>query len=64
MKIIVDASRCELHGECLVAAPEVFDIEDGHDIVTLLIAEPAESARPAVEEAALVCPVRAIRIED
>ncbi|MCX2930115.1 ferredoxin [Mycobacterium sp. CVI_P3] len=64
MKVIVDAQRCELHGECMVAAPEVFDIEDDADMVTVLNPEPDENMRAAVEEAALMCPVAAIRIED
>jgi ferredoxin len=64
MKVVVDAQRCELHGECMVAAPEVFDIEDDADVVTVINPEPGEGMRAAVEEAALMCPLAAIRIED
>jgi ferredoxin len=64
VKVIVDNDRCELHGECTVAAPDVFAIEDDKDWVTVLDAEPGEHLRSAVEEAALMCPVAAIRIED
>lgn len=64
MKVIVDSGRCELHGECVMAAPEVFAIEDDDDAVTVLNAEPGEHLRSAVEEAAMMCPVAAIRIED
>ncbi|BDB44305.1 MULTISPECIES: ferredoxin [Mycobacterium] len=64
MKIIVDNDRCELHGECVMAAPEVFDIEDDKEWVTVLDANPGEHLRSAVEEAAMMCPVAAIRIED
>jgi len=64
MKVIVDAQRCELHGECMVAAPEVFDIEDDAEVVTVINPEPDESLRAAVEEAVLMCPLAAIRIED
>lgn len=64
MRVIVDSSRCELHGECMVAAPEVFDIRDDDEVVTVLNAEPGEHLRAAVEEAVLMCPLGAIRIED
>jgi ferredoxin len=64
MNVFVDASKCELHGECVMAAPDVFEIgEDETETVTLLDAEPDETLRNAVEEAALLCPVAAIRIE-
>jgi ferredoxin len=64
MKVIVDTNRCELHGECVMAAPDVFAIEDDQDSVTLLNDQPGERLRSAVEEAAMMCPVTAIRIED
>jgi len=64
MKVIVDSGRCELHGECVMAAPDVFAIEDDKDSVTVLDAQPGERLRSAVEEAAMMCPVTAIRIED
>lgn len=63
MRVIVDTNRCELHGECMVAAPEVFDIGDDDDVVTVLNAEPGEHLRSAVEEAVMMCPLGAIRIE-
>jgi ferredoxin len=48
-----------------MAAPDVFEIdEDDVDAVTVLNPEPGENLRNAVEEAALMCPVAAIRIED
>jgi ferredoxin len=64
MKVIVDTNRCELHGECVMAAPDVFEIKDDQDSVTVLNDQPGEQLRSAVEEAAMMCPVTAIRIED
>ena len=64
MKVIVDSGRCELHGECMMAAPDVFAIEDDKESVTVLNDQPGEHRRSAVEEAAMMCPVAAIRIED
>jgi ferredoxin len=63
MKIIRDAYKCELHGECLLAAPDIFDIEDDKDCVTVLIPEPGEDQRAAVNTAVMNCPTSALRVE-
>jgi ferredoxin len=63
MKVVVEFERCELHGECVMAAPEVFDIGDDSEVVELLDPEPGEELRQKVEEAAMMCPVAAIKIE-
>lgn len=63
MKVSVDFDHCELHGECVIAAPDVFDIGDDDDVVTLLDAEPGEDQRKAVEAAAKMCPVSVIKVE-
>ena len=64
MKVIRDANRCELHGECVIAAPEVFEIEDDKDVVSLITPEPSEELRKAVEEAVMMCPTSALRLQD
>lgn len=62
LKVIVDKDLCQDHGQCVFAAPDVFELDDeGHLVV--LAEEPDESLRTAVEDAADVCPVQAIRIE-
>ena len=62
MKVIVDLAMCQDHGQCAIAAGEVFRInEDGK---LEFDANPDESQRFAVEEAADVCPVQAISLED
>ena len=63
MKVIRDANRCELHGECVMAAPDVFEIEDDKDVVTVINPEPSEELRSAVEHAVLMCPTSALRLE-
>lgn len=61
MKVIVDLDKCQDHGQCVFAAPQVFSLNaDGH---LEFVAEPGESEREAVEDAADVCPVQAISIE-
>jgi ferredoxin len=64
MKVILEPKLCELHGECVMAAPEVFDIEDDEEVVTVLNAEPSEDQRDAVEQAVTMCPTAALRLED
>ncbi len=61
MKVIVDLDKCQDHGQCVFAAPNVFSLNDeGH---LEFVAEPDDSEREAVEDAADVCPVQAISIE-
>jgi ferredoxin len=63
MKISIDTDRCEAHGDCVVAAPEIFDMGEDDDWATVIDDNPGESSRSAVELAARMCPVAAIRIE-
>jgi ferredoxin len=62
MKVTVDMALCQDHGQCAIAAPAVFSINDDGKLE--FEATPAESERFAVEEAADVCPVQAIVVED
>jgi ferredoxin len=64
MKIRVDYDLCEGHGQCVMAAPAVFNIPNGADEVTVLNDQPPEALREPVEEAASLCPVMAIHVED
>ncbi|MGQ4600628.1 ferredoxin [Nocardia sp. R16R-3T] len=61
MKVIVDLDKCEDHGQCVLAAPEVFDFDDEDTLVW--DQAPGEAQRAHVEHAANICPVLAIRIE-
>jgi ferredoxin len=64
MKIIVDTELCEAHGDCVLAAPEVFDLDYDDNVVKVLQEEPGEELRAKCEEAARMCPVAAIKIVD
>ena len=64
MKVIVDDLRCDAHGVCVNACPEVFALTDDDDVVRVLIEEPEESLRESLNRAALACPKAAIKIED
>ena len=63
MKIIVDGAVCEAHGECVLAAPELFHLGDTGVSQVLVDEVPPDLERTArlVEG---VCPAAAIRIEE
>ena len=63
MKVIVDEFRCDAHGVCVDACPEVFALSDEDDKVRLLTDEPDESLREAVNRAVALCPKAAITLE-
>ncbi len=62
MRVEVDLDRCEAHGECVMAAPAVFDLDDEDQLH--YDAGPDETLRPQVERAVRGCPVQAIRLVD
>jgi len=61
MRVEVDFERCQSNGECVDAAPEVFELRDD-GFLYVLAEEPAEALRPKVVEAARRCPTRAITV--
>jgi ferredoxin len=64
MKVTVAEEKCEGYACCVIAAPEVFDIDTATGRVVILLEEPGEDLREAVEEAARDCPVRVITVTD
>ena len=64
MHITIDYSLCQGHGQCLLAAPDVFDIPDGADQVVVLNPDPPEADRDRVIRAAAMCPAMAITLTE
>lgn len=62
MNIQVDMTICQNYGQCVFAAPEVFDLDEAGELVYKATAD--DSARPDVEAAVMACPVQAITIVD
>lgn len=62
MKVFVDRNLCADHGQCVFAAPEVFQLDDNGKLV-YEAGELDEGLRDRVEEAADVCPLQAITVE-
>lgn len=72
MRIEVNLDVCQDHGQCVFAAPSVFDLnQDGKlafrdELGTGLYQSPAldETLRDALEEAADICPTQAIALRN
>lgn len=62
MKVIVDMDKCQDHGQCAIAAPVAFRMNDDGRLE--YDGEASEEYRFEVEEAADVCPVQAILVGD
>jgi ferredoxin len=65
MKVLLDRVRCEGHGMCESAAPELFTLDEAGELIAHfdgreIPANLEESARDAVR----VCPVAALTIEE
>ncbi|MGW2339193.1 ferredoxin [Streptomyces sp. NPDC001661] len=61
MKVVVDMNKCQDHGQCVFAAPDVFSFDDAGRLA--YVPDPDDALLDDVEEAADVCPLQAIRIE-
>ncbi|MCX4553950.1 ferredoxin [Streptomyces sp. NBC_01387] len=62
MKVSLDFDKCCGAGQCVLAAPEVFDQRDEDGVVVLLDPDPPESEYENVRQAAAVCPAAAIEV--
>ena len=63
MKVLADRSKCQGYGNCVIAEPRVFDLdEDG--LVKILVEGPPEELREQVMQAVRDCPTRALALED
>jgi ferredoxin len=63
MKIIVDFDVCDLHGLCVEAAPEVFEIRDDGALY-IRNDTPPDDLRAKVDKAVRECPTGAITVKD
>ncbi|MFF2503026.1 ferredoxin [Streptomyces sp. NPDC058067] len=63
MKIHIDEAKCVGGGQCVLAAPDVFDQRDDDGIAFLLIENPGPELDEQVREAARLCPALAIEVD-
>ncbi len=64
MRVELDEPKCVASGQCVMAAPEVFDQRDEDGIAFLLDERPAADSLDDVREAVAICPAAAIRLVD
>jgi ferredoxin len=62
VKVVVDLAKCADHGQCVYAAPDVFQLDGNGKLLYEPAPDPAR--RDAVEDAMDACPLQAISIED
>ena len=62
MKITIDRSLCESHGQCEYVARDLFRLDD--DGTAAITQDQTGSLRPQAELAASVCPALAITVTD
>lgn len=62
MRVIVDMTKCCGAGQCVRAAPKVFDQGDD-GLVVLLDETPPKELHTAVREAVMLCPSGTIRAD-
>jgi len=62
MKVEVDTDLCQAHGECIFAAPQIFELDDEDQIHW--VSSPDDGLRDKARQAAKVCPVSAIKVTE
>jgi ferredoxin len=63
MRITVNEDTCIGAGQCVLAAPEVFDQRDD-GIAVILTDTPAETQHIAIRDAAIRCPALALHLDE
>jgi ferredoxin len=61
VRIEVDFARCEGNGQCVIDAPDVFELDDEDNLIVLSY-EPPPEHWDQVEVAVRSCPKRALAI--
>jgi len=59
--ISIDVGLCNGYGNCVVAAPEVFDLDPDTNIAFVIDGRPQDADNSVVQEAVADCPARAIK---
>ena len=64
LRVEADLDLCAGHGQCLLAAPTVFDVDEKTHQVMVLDPQPLEDQRATVQRAVSMCPMGALEIVD
>lgn len=63
MRVRADQRKCQAYANCVLAAPDVFDLDDASGKVIVVVETPADERRAAVQEAVRNCPTQAITLD-
>lgn len=63
MRVIIEEDKCCGAGQCVLAAPTVFDQREEDGIVILLDETPPDDKLDEVKQAIRLCPALAIKVE-
>ncbi|MFF3573278.1 MULTISPECIES: ferredoxin [Nocardia] len=64
MRITIEEDKCCGAGQCVLAAPELFDQRDEDGVVVLLDADPGPGEHENARNAANLCPGAAIAVHE
>ncbi|TLS44340.1 ferredoxin [Streptomyces montanus] len=64
MRVELDEPKCVAAGQCVMAAPDVFDQRDEDGVAVVLEEHPVAELLDGVREAVAVCPAAAIRLAE
>jgi ferredoxin len=65
MKLLLDRGKCQGYGNCVMAAPDVFDVDETGHVVLLIATDDLPDDRTAeIKQAVRDCPVAALAFED
>ncbi len=64
MRVTVDLSRCQGYANCVLAAPDIFDLDDETSQAIVLEPSPPADRYEAARQAEAGCPVQAITLEE
>ncbi|MDT7782264.1 MAG: ferredoxin [Pseudonocardiales bacterium] len=64
MTVRIDQTRCIGSGQCVLAAPDVFDQSDDDGLGLVLISEPPAELLPGVRDAVDRCPAGVVSLEE
>ncbi len=63
MRIELDLTKCQGYANCVVEAPELFDLDETSNKAVLLVEHVSPDLAAAAQQAEANCPVRAITLD-
>jgi ferredoxin len=62
-KMLIDLDLCEGHGECVLAAPDLFALDDAGEKAVLLREDVPHELMDQARDAVAICPIVVLRLE-